>query len=333
MDENNKKYILITGGAGFIGSYICKQLVAEGEYTPIIVDLFVQYINPIGPNYSENRYRRFKDIKNKIIIKRANCANYATMHSILEEYKPEYIIHLAAIPLAKIQDTVPDDFKEGTIDATSNILHAIFRLHQKGHKFLKKFVYTSSSMVYGNFKEDPVKETHSTNPINVYGSMKLAGEVLTKGLCSAYGLNYIIIRPSAVYGPTDMNKRVSQIFVENAIQGDKIVVKGGKHEKLDFSYVKDVAEGFIQATLSDSIKEIFNITGGSSKSLLEFAEIVKKHFPKIDIEITERDKDRPKRGGLNITKAKNAFNYNPKYNLEKGIKEYIIHLNKKRNTQ
>ena len=82
------------------------------------------------------------------------------MYDIINTYKPEYIIHLAALPLAKIGDTSPDDFKEGMVDATANILHIIHWLKRGGEDFLKKFVYTSSSIVYGNFKEDPIKETH-----------------------------------------------------------------------------------------------------------------------------------------------------------------------------
>jgi len=201
-------------------------------------------------------------------------------------------------------------------------------LKSKGNNFLKKFIYTSSSMVYGNFKEDPVKEEHSTDPINVYGTMKLGGEIVTRGLCNTYGIDHIIIRPSAVYGPTDMNRRVTQIFVENAMQGKKLIVMG-KDEKLDFSYVDDVAQGFIQALLSDVKNETFNLTGGDPKTLLEYAQLVKKYFPEVEIEVEEREKDRPLRGGLDISKARKEFNYNPKYDLESGVKEYIEFLKNK----
>ncbi len=330
MNNTSKKYILITGGAGFIGSYICKELLKQGKYVPLVVDIFVQYVDPLSDNHAKSRCARFSDIKDKIVIKRANCANYAVMYDIIEEYKPEYIIHLAALPLAKIKDTSVKDFKEGTIDATANILNIIFNLKQKEYNFLKKFVYTSSSMVYGNFLEDPVKETHPTEPMNVYGTMKLAGEMVTKGLCNTYGIKYVIVRPSAVYGPTDVNRRVSQIFVENAFHGKKLVVKGSD-EKLDFSYIKDVAKGFVQATLSDCTNDTFNLTGGDPRSLLEFAQKIKEHFPSTEIEVSERDKEIPKRGGLDITKAKKAFNYSPKYNIEKGIQEYIGYL--RRNNQ
>jgi len=321
-----KKIILITGGAGFIGSFVCREILNKTQYTPLIVDVFNQYVEPLKIYNIESRYLRFYDIKDKIIIKRANCARYSVMRNIIEEYKPEYIIHLAAVPLAKIEDASIEDFREGTIDATANMLNIIFELKQKYN--FKKFIYTSSSMIYGNFSEEPVKETHPTKPINVYGTMKLAGEIVTRGLCNRYDINYLIIRPSAVYGPTDVNGRVSQIFIEKAFRGEKLVIKGAD-ERLDFSYVKDVARGFVQAILSDCTDKTFNLTRGEARTILEFAQIVKKYFPKIKIEISqERDKERPKRGALDITRARRLFNYSPEYNLEKGIKEYIEYIRK-----
>ncbi len=332
ISNEQKRYVLVTGGAGFIGSSVCRELIQRG-FTPLIVDMFAQYTNPIHHASSETWHARFQGIMDKVIIKRANCANYAVMYDLLEQYQPEYVIHLAALPLAKVEDSSPEDFKEGTVDATSTILHALHRLKQKGKNFLKKFTYISSSMVYGNFLEDPIKETHCTEPVNVYGTMKLAGEYTTKGLCNTYKIPYVIIRPSAVYGPTDINKRVSQLFAENAMHGKKLVVKGGEDERLDFSYVKDVAKGITLATFHPCTGEIFNITGGNSYSLLDFAKITKKYFPETAIEVVEREQDRPKRGGLDISKARTLLGYQPEYDLEKGIKEYIDFLLAQKNMQ
>ena len=99
----------------------------------------------------------------------------------------------------------------------------------------KRFVYASSSMVYGDFLKSPADEEHPTKPKEIYGTMKLAGEQVTKGLSRYFGIKSSIIRPSAVYGPTDMNRRVSQIFLEQAIKKQKISIQGFE-EKLDFSY-------------------------------------------------------------------------------------------------
>jgi len=169
-------------------------------------------------------------------------------------------------------------------------------------------------------------EEHPTKPKELYGTMKLAGEIILKGLGDFYQVPYSIVRPSAVYGPTDMNRRVSQIFIEKAIRNEVINVQG-KDEKLDFTYVKDIARGFVLAAISpNSNGQIFNITSGNARTLLDFVNCLKVHFPKLSFKIEDRDEFRPKRGTLNIDKAKSLLNYSPTYTLEKGVAEYVEFL-------
>ena len=100
--------------------------------------------------------------------------------------------------------------------------------------------------------------------------MKLAGEIVTRGLANFYDIPFTIIRPSAVYGPTDMNRRVVQIFIEKAIKGETIDVQGAD-ERLDFTNVRDVARGFVEAaTNANAVGETFNITNGNSRTLLDW---------------------------------------------------------------
>src|SRR3989344_1004766 len=207
----------------------------------------------------------------------------------MRKHKPHYIIHLAATPLAKMQNLKVEEGLRGPVIATSYILEIIAYLKETGElKDFKKFIYTSSSMVYGNFKSDSAKEDDETEPINLYGTMKLAGESIAKGMCRTFNIPYNIIRPSAVYGPTDINKRVTQIFIDDAMAGRALKVEGGNEEKLDFSYVKDVAHGFVLAALSEVSGEIFNITGGEGRSLLEYANLIKKYYPNAKIEVKPR---------------------------------------------
>jgi UDP-glucose 4-epimerase len=315
--------VLVTGGAGFIGSYIVKELVELG-HKPIILDLFAQYSSPTDKGHREARAKRFEGILDKVIIERGSVDHFGLLFEIIGRHKPEYIIHLAANPLTKMQNLRIEEGLGGPVISTSYILEIIHYLRETGElKDFKKFVYTSSSMVYGTFKSDIAKEDDGTEPINIYGTMKLAGEIITKGLCRIFKIPYNVVRTSAVYGPTDINKRVSQIFIDNAIAGKALTIHGGDDEKLDFSYVTDVAHGFVLATLSDVSGEIFNITGGEGRSLLEFANIIKKYYPNLKIEIKPRDQERPKRGTLSIEKAKRLLGYEPKYDIGKGIKEYI----------
>ena len=110
-------------------------------------------------------------------------------------------------------------------------------------------------------KKSIVNEEDETNQ-KMYGVMKLAGELITKGISKLYNIPYTIIRPSAVYGPMDMNKRVSQIFIEKALNGELIKI-AGKNEKLDFTYIDDLSNGCVKAAFSKKgIGETFNITCG-----------------------------------------------------------------------
>ena len=160
--------------------------------------------------------------------------------------------------------------------------------------------------------------------------MKLAGEVITRGLADFYGIPYTIVRPSAVYGPTDMNRRVSQIFIEKALNKQKIKVHG-KDEKLDFTYIKDIAHGAILATTEGKgAGEAFNITHGKAHTLLDYVECLKHHFPDLDYDIVARDAFRPKRGTLSIEKAEKLIGYKPTYSLQEGVNEYVEFIKNKK---
>jgi nucleoside-diphosphate-sugar epimerase len=120
-----------------------------------------------------------------------------------------------------------------------------------------------------------------------------------------------------------MNRRVTQIFIEKAMLNQKITV-AGRDEKLDFTYVNDIARGFVMAALSPNGKnQIFNITNGKAHTLLEYVECLKKYFPGLNYEITERDEFRPKRGTLSIHKAKKLIGYEPEFTLNMGVEEYV----------
>ncbi len=323
------KTTLITGGLGFIGSSICDALLQK-KYTKrcILVDNFGGYMNPIKDNFTDFRKQRFPSLKN-IIIERCDTSNYKAFSLILNKYKPNYIYHTAALPLAKVSNLNNEEAKISSVDSTVNIVDAINFLKNSNHKYkIDRFIYFSSSMVYGDFKKSSVNENSEKNPKDAYGIMKLAGEIVTEGLCKLHNIPYTIIRPSAVYGPKDMNRRVSQIFIENAFKKEKIYIQG-KNEKLDFTYIKDLASGSILAARSKrGINEIFNITCGKGQTLYSYVNYLKSEFPKLKYVIKKKDKSKPSRGTLSIQKAKRLLGYKPKYDLKNGIKEYIKFLKK-----
>jgi len=308
---DNMSNIFITGGLGFIGYHLTLQLHNLGHKITIY-DKFVNYIEPEKSSYHFYLMKRIKDLNGKATIVRGDIKCRTTLRRELHKANPDIVIHLAAIPLATYSKKYPEDMLETNLIGTVKVLESL-----EGTK-VKRFIYASSSFVYGNFKYEPCDEEHPTNPIDMYGTTKLAGEMFTKLYCSQYGVDWVIIRPSAVYGPTDCNQRVSQIFLENKLKGIPVFLEDGGEATLDFTYVKDTAMGFVLATEHpDAVNRIFNITFGKSRSIKSYANILG-----CQTKDTISDKERPKRGALDIRKASAIMNYEPIYPLEKGLKEY-----------
>ena len=320
--------VLITGGLGFIGSNLVKILLKKKIASKcIILDSFSGFINPIKDTFIDLRKYRLEG-SSKIVVERGNANDFRLIYKILDKYKPKLIFHTAAVPLAKIDNLNAEESKNGSVDTTTNILECINFFKSKKKYPIKRFVYFSSSMVYGDFIKAQAFEDDDLKPKEIYGTMKLAGEIVTTGLCKFYKIPYTIIRPSAVYGPTDMNNRVSQIFIDKALNGQTIHIEG-KNEKLDFTYVEDLANGCIlAATNKKGENNIFNITNGKAESLYKFVKILSKYFKNIKYKVKKRDSFRPKRGTLSIKKAKKLLNYKPKYNLEKGLDKYVKFVKK-----
>tara|TARA_B110000238_G_scaffold197273_1_gene239516 strand:+ start:414 stop:1436 length:1023 start_codon:yes stop_codon:yes gene_type:complete len=338
MSKSN--YYLITGGLGLIGSNIVKQILNEDKNSKcIILDNFTVYIDPLKSAFGDFRKARFENIidrkkyiaskTERVIVERGNAVDPKVTTEILRKYKPKIIYHTAAMPLARVNNPIANEFREGSVDTTTNILECVDNIQKQTNYRLKRFLYISSSMVYGDFKKDEAVEDDKLNPKEVYGTMKLAGEIITKGMCKQYNIPYTIARPSAVYGPTDMNQRVTQYFIEKAIAGEKLIIHG-KDEKLDFTYIDDLVSGCILASKnSKGANETFNITFGEARTLLDYAKILKRSFKKLTYKVVERDKYRPKRGTLNIDKAKKLLGFKPKVNLEKGTALYVKYVKKR----
>ena len=191
------------------------------------------------------------------------------------------------------------------------------------HHNVKKFVYISSSMVYGDFQSD-VTEYKGCSPIGQYGIMKYMGEKLVEDYHRQGAFDYSIIRPSAVYGEWDVEDRVVSKFMTMAMRGETLKVKGAD-EILDFTYVEDTAMGIVLAATQDIANgKIYNITRSDDKqyTLKDAAELAIAIAGKGSLEIADRDLAFPKRGRLSIARAQDDLGYDPKVNVEEGFRRY-----------
>jgi nucleoside-diphosphate-sugar epimerase len=176
-------------------------------------------------------------------------------------------------------------------------------------------------MVYGDFTDD-VTEDAICKPQGQYGIMKLAGEWLVKDYTRKTNLVHTIIRPSAVYGPLDVEDRVIAKFMLTAMRGGTLNVNGA-NETLDFTYVEDAADGIVAAALSDNTEnKTYNITKSHSRTLLEAAHLALKLAGGGTLVVKDKDKDFPSRGALNIDAARRDFGYDPKVDVEEGFERY-----------
>jgi nucleoside-diphosphate-sugar epimerase len=308
--------ILVTGGLGFIGHNVVSLLEQQG-HTVAIMDNENDY--GIIPGY-ELRYL-IRERKRKISTNTIYFCDIADrgINPAFEFFKPDLVIHLASFPRQKVVNSNPMLGSRAMSEGLLNLLEASARHN------VQKFVYVSSSMVYGNFKNtyfDGVDETHDCHPIGQYGIMKLAGEWLVKDYQHRTNMAYTIIRPSAVYGPLDVEDRVVSKFLLTAMRGGEIQVNGGS-EQLDFTFVSDAANGIASAAVSDNTDNmIYNVTRGASRTLLEAAELAVQIVGSGTIRVNSPDNSFPSRGQLNTTRAYNDFGFMPEVDIEQGFQEY-----------
>ena len=309
--------IFITGGTGFIGTNLVSKLV-KLNHEVATFDKNLSFIK--NPEYHKNalklREKHFK-LKGKVEHITGDIRDREKLRKAVEAFKPDVIVHLAGLPMARIAPEFRDDMTSINMQGTLNVLDVF-----EDSETAQKIIYTSSSMAYGHFVQTPQSEDSVLNPINTYGAAKAAGEYFVR----LSKKEWVIIRPTSVYGFTDCANRVTQLLIDAAATKKAAwVVKG---ETLDFSYVDDVAEGFVKAiTLPQAVYQTMNISRGEAVAASHYAELVKKFYPKFDFEVRDPSAQQVWRGPLDITRAKNTLDFDPQYNIEKGLEETINLIN------
>ena len=318
------KTIALVGGCGFIGHNLATKLKSLNHQVFVIDSLSVNNLyslKEIGQNsllYKSILNNRLEILKkNNIELIIQDARDYNALSRLLGNIKPDIIVHLAAVSHANKSNKDPHSTFDHSLRTLENTLD--FAKNNKTHT-----IFMSSSMVYGNFEKGKVNEKSSCKPIGIYGSLKLSGELLIKAYNQVFDLPYTIIRPSALYGERCVSRRVGQIFIENSLTSKKILIKGTGEEKLDFTYIEDLIEGISLCCEKDEAKnQTFNITYGNSRSIIELINILQEEFSDLEINFEKKEKFMPDRGTLDNSKANRLLNFKPKYQLEKGFKNYI----------
>ncbi|MBI4092242.1 MAG: NAD-dependent epimerase/dehydratase family protein [Candidatus Levybacteria bacterium] len=298
---NNFKNCLVTGGAGFIGSHLVERLLAEGCRVTCLDDL--------SEGKWENLPKHPKLIKVRASIL-GNISKYVSQN--------EVIFHLAAIPRLQKSLAFPWRSHRANIDGTLKLL-----LLAKKHK-IKKFIFASSSSVYGNQNRLPFKETMVPNPLVPYSLQKLTGEKYCQMFSDLWGLETVSLRYFSVYGPR-MNPDGAYAllipkFIKLISQEIRPTINGDGKQIRDFTYVSDVVDATLLAAESDLSGEVFNIGAGKAVSVNDVAQIINRIMGKNIKPVHGPPVIEPKATLSSSEKARKFLGWKPKVDLEKGLK-------------
>ncbi|WP_315112786.1 NAD-dependent epimerase/dehydratase family protein [Clostridium intestinale] len=308
MIEN--KRIFLTGGAGFIGTKLSGLLSDRNEI--LIYD-----------NLNRNSIKNTNLLnKSNISFVRGDILNFECLKSTIEEFKPDIVIHLAAIAGIETVIKNPVNTMKVNMIGTYNILEII-----KDYK-IDRFIDFSTSEVFGTYAYK-VEETNTTNlaPVGearwTYSVSKLAGEHLAHSYYKEYGVPVVTVRPFNIYGPGQVGEGAIHQFVKRAINDETIEIHGDGEQIRSWCYIEDFVDGIMLCLEEDdAIGNSFNIGNPQGTvTILMLAQLIKAvanskseifHVPKTYVDVELRIP--------NIDKARAKLNYNPKYDLTNGIK-------------
>lgn len=307
----DKMSILVTGGAGFIGSHVVDKLIEQGLPVVVIDDLSTGSIANLNP---EAKFYQVDIGSPQIGV-------------ILEKEKPELVFHLAA------QISVKESFKDPCFDATVNILGSLNLFeHCRKHK-VKKIIFASTAAVYGDVSKLPIGEDNPGNPLSPYGISKYTVERYLKTYQKEFDLDFTILRFANVYGPRQNpggEAGVVSVFINEFLNGRVPVIFGNGKQTRDLIYVEDVAEAGLFA-ISKGSSEIINISTGQEVEINKLFHILADIFLKKVLPVygTKREGD-IQRSSLANDLSHEILGWYPKTELHRGLNktvEYFIKRN------
>lgn len=298
--------VLVTGGAGFIGSHIVDRLIEKGFDAEVIDNLS-----------SGNK----ENLNAKASFYKADITDMSTIESAFRAKNPEYVVHAAAN--IKVRESV----KNPLHDANINIIGGLNVLEACKKFKVKKIIYLcSGGAVYGDPKYLPVDEEHPTYPISPYGISKRALELYLRHYYENYEVNFASLRLSNVYGPRDGHKsdHVIPMFIDHIMKNKVPVISGDGSQARDFVYVDDVAGAVISVLEKNTEEKFFNIGTGKLVTINSLFEEVKSLLKSnIAQKYKEDNKGEIKQICLSIKKAEKHLGWKPKTSLRQGLASTI----------
>lgn len=306
--------ILVTGGAGFIGSHICERLIADG-HTVVCFDTFIASTNYL--------------FKNANILSIVNHPNFSVINGDVRDKeqleicfqweKPDAIIHLAA------QTGVRPSVQDPLLHYKTNVLGTINLLQLCASYRVKNLVLASSSSIYGDNPVVPFREDMKADKqLSPYAATKKSMENAAYVYHKLYGMAISCLRPFTVYGPRQRKEMAISSFTKKIHAGEGITLFGDGTNSRDYTYVSDVVMGFVSALYNNKGYEIYNIGGGNPITLSRLVKIISGILGKeAIISFDSMQPGEAHHTYADISKAKSMLGYNAEISIEQGIKQYI----------
>lgn len=328
----NGKNVLVTGAAGFIGSWLSKRLLKEFELNCLIgIDNLNDYY---AVSLKESRLEELNKNEKFLFIK-GNIADKAFLSSVFEKYRPSVVVNLAAQAGVRYSIENPDVYIESNLIGFYNILECC------RHFPVEHLVYASSSSVYGSNKKIPYSTDDKVdNPVSLYAATKKSNELLAHSYSKLYKIPSTGLRFFTVYGPAGRPDMAYFGFTDKLIRGETIKIFNFGNCKRDFTYIEDIVTGIVSVMQKspeeniDGVKyKVYNIGNNSPENLLDFVDILQKEL--IDAEVLPKDYDFESHkelvpmqpGDVEITYADvtdlyNDFGFKPSTPLKDGLREF-----------
>ena len=307
--------VLVTGGAGNIGSFIVDQLL-ELNHQVIVVD-----------NFYNGKFRNIAShLENKRIeLETIDIGSYEMVKYVFDKHKPEYVSHQASIMIMD-SNKFPHKAIETNITGTFNIIQACYEFG------VKKLTYGSSSSVYGNPRYIPVDENHPFDQQNLYGATKVAKEALMQSWAYSHNVPYVGFRYFNIYserqGLGAFYTQVFQKWIHGINDGQEIVMYGDGEQTMDLVHSSDAAKANVLAMFNDDVKnEHFNIGSGKETKVKDLLALIEKMLgKKATVKHIESDPHLVRRRCASIEKARKMLGFEPSVTVEEGTRRYIDYL-------